>query len=424
MQSVAVDHANPQPGEEAFILQLCLPETPGADGGALMDKIGSFVSLYLGAAQPDGARFAQMGGLTWVIAAPGDAAASLDQVRADLARTLYGQDDGTQVQLEWPEGVVPQVSDAADADPAFEADEADEDVWAINDAPEAEDQADTEAGLEPLAEPSADEVDLDAFEIDEPPANPDAEPVSDVEPAALDLDREDTDEVFLVDEAADSLDEDEFDIESDPAGLAAKAPIGEADGPAESDDWRIASAAERAAFDDSNEFFEIDALDIEIVDGPGLASDPATDAPIDVDLDAPLEIEGLDDLTEAPERPGTSDIAAELSAFRAEMREIAASIPGAAGDDVLAAFRAEMDSIAGTMGQRVDGAAQRIESAADRVVEQTSGLNGERLIAAAERAEASAKLLETGVSDALSVLSAAARAMSEPAFLTASKTSR
>jgi hypothetical protein len=439
MQSVAVDHANPESGEEAFVLQLRLPDAQGADGGALMDKIGNFVGLYLSAAEPDSARFAQMGGLTWVIAAPADTAATLDQVRADLASTLYGQDDGTQVQLEWPEGVFPKASDTPDADAASDVDEADDDVWAMNDTSEPGDQADTETGIEPWADPEtvaddqdepameavADDVDLDidAFELDEPSTEVIAEPALGAE-AEIEADVG-ADDVFVLDDAPEDLGEDIFDVESDLPAPVSDAQTGPAEDYAASDDWNVASAAQRAAFDDSNSVFEIDALDIDIVDGPGLASDPAEDTPIDpldVDLNAPFEIDGLDDLTEAPERPQPADMAAELAAFRTEMREIAAGIPGATSDETLAEFRAELDAIAGAMGQRVDGAAQRIEAAADRVIEETSGLNGERLAAAAERAEQSAKLLETGVSDALSVLSAAARAMSEPAFLTSSKT--
>jgi hypothetical protein len=407
MQSVAVDHANPEPGEEAFILQLCLPDTPGADGGALMDKIGSFVGLYLGAAQPDSARFAQMGDLTWVIAAPGEAAAALDQVRADLAQTLYGVDDGTQVKLEWPGGVAPAAPDAAEAvEPDMDEDEA----WSTNASTQAELVAETAA--EPETGADALDLDIDAFEL-ETPSGDEPEP-------GRETPQNEADEVFVIDEPAVDIGDDPFDQDADPAELSAD------DETAASEDWDVATAAQRAAFDDDTDVFEVDALDIEIVDGPGLASDPDPDTdaatgPMDVDLDAPLEVDALGDLTEAPDRPEPNNVSAELETFRAEMREIAASIPGATSDETLAEFRAELDAIAGAMGQRVDGAAQRIEAAADRVIEETAGLNGERLAAAAERAEQSAKLLETGVSDALSVLSAAARAMSELAFLTASK---
>jgi len=431
MQSVAVDHANPEPGEEAYVLQLRLPEASGADGGALMDKIGRFVSLYLTAAQPETARFAQMGGLTWVIAAPADAAWTLDQVRADLAQTLYGEDDGAQVRLEWPDGVAPaapqedeaseldevsHAEDAFDIEATPEAFEADEEAWTVDATPAA--GAETFSGSEdaPAIDPIANDLDVDAFELadsstdmtDRPALE--AEPV--FEPDAADVD---ADDVFVIDEPADDLGDDVFDVDSDPAAVEDTALSDASTKPAASDEWEVATAAQRAAFDDSTDVFEVDALDIEIVDGPGLASDPETETPIDpldVDLGAPLEIDGFDDLTEAPERPEPSDISAELSAFRAEMREIAASIPGAGGGDALADFRAELDAISGAMGQRVDGAAQRIEAAASQVVEATERLDAERLSAAADRAERSAAHLEAGVSDALGALNAAVKAMS------------
>jgi hypothetical protein len=419
MQEVSVDLANAEAGEACFLVQICAPETPGGQGGALMDKISHFVGLYLSAAQPHEARFAQMGALTWMIAAPEDAEPVLEDVRTDLATTLFGADDGQRVQLEAPGRDAPDAADAPEAmleetpeDPAEALEDEAQDEAGVEAADAAEAEAEEEAwveavGPEPeLGDEFAEIEGQDVFVVDPEDAPEPAESVD--------------------------LDAGEFDL-----GPSAPDPLSEDD---DGDDWEMAgaTAARRAAFDDESDVFEVDGLDIEIVDGDGPDSSEALSEPdlqpdlepnLQPALEAGPEPEGVTEasapetLTEPPVRPAERDIAAELAAFRAEMREIASSIPAADGGAALDAFRAELDAIAGSMGQRVDGAAQRIEAAADRVVEQTAGLNGERLIAAAERAEESAKLLETGVSDALAVLSSAARAMSEPAFLASTKSS-
>ena len=76
-----------------------------------------------------------------------------------------------------------------------------------------------------------------------------------------------------------------------------------------------------------------------------------------------------------------TDIAAELSAFREEMKAIAQSIPSGGMDAALADFRAGLEAMSGEIGQRVDGAAQRIEAAVGQ-------LDVNRYDAASQRVEA------------------------------------
>ena len=353
MQEVTIDLATAEPGEICSLLQLRLPDAPGGDASALLDKINRFVSLYLPAAQPSEARFAQMESLTWMIAAPEGADSDLEAVRADLADTLFGADDGQLVQLETPDRV-----EARSAEPGDEARPEDE-VWL---------EADT----------AGDEAGASEFEGQD---------------------------ILIVDAESEHQPTESFDIEADSIEAAFEGPDAALDPDA---DWEIggATAARRAAFDDESDVFEVDALDIEIVDGTPPAA-PAERLPGEVELDASVP----DTLVEAPERSAPADIASELESFRAEMREIASSIPAADGGDALAAFRSELDAIAGSMGQRVDGAAQRIEAAAERISEVGGQLDGARLDDAAARAEQCADRLEKGVEQALDALAAATKAM-------------
>jgi hypothetical protein len=131
--------------------------------------------------------------------------------------------------------------------------------------------------------------------------------------------------------------------------------------------------------------------------------------------------DGVEHLTEAPggdaaEARATA-LAAELAAFREEMRAIAHGIQtaGAGDDGGLARFREELESVAGSMGQRVDGAAQRIESATDSVCARLEGVpDAARLDAVIERSEAQAALFETAMREALTALQGACAAMREP----------
>ena len=89
------------------------------------------------------------------------------------------------------------------------------------------------------------------------------------------------------------------------------------------------------------------------------------------------------------------------------MRAIARSIPSGGLDDTLSEFRAGLESLSGELGQRVDGAAQRIEAAVGQ-------LDVGRYDAASQRVESAAALMETSIQDALEALKAAGAAMSAP----------
>jgi hypothetical protein len=101
------------------------------------------------------------------------------------------------------------------------------------------------------------------------------------------------------------------------------------------------------------------------------------------------------------------DIAAELSAFREEMKAIAQSIPSGGMDAALSDFRAGLETLSGEIGQRVDGAAQRIEAAVGQ-------LDVNRYDAASQRVESAAALMETSVQEALQALKSASSAMATP----------
>ncbi|MCC5997151.1 MAG: hypothetical protein JJU18_12370 [Oceanicaulis sp.] len=127
------------------------------------------------------------------------------------------------------------------------------------------------------------------------------------------------------------------------------------------------------------------------------AWEAAADSPLDLEADAI----DLDSLIEPPSRGGAPDLAAELTAFRAEMRAIARAIPNAASQEreALSAFRSELEAMTGAVGDRIDAAAGRIEAAAAGMPE------------AAARVEASANLMETSVREALEALTRACAAM-------------
>ncbi len=456
MQSVAVDDANPQAGEEAYVLQVSIPTTPGVDGGALMDKIGRFVELYLTAAQPEDARFAQMGGTTWVIAATADAAFGLDQARHDLAVTLFGTDQDGQVQLEWPDGVEPIDPDAVEVAPeSFDIDT--EEVEGTVEVATEETQFDDRETYDPPAEEipvfaeaedqSAFAGEDDAFEAgddawtlgDTPGAvgqttQPDASffasddiaiediaataPSFDVDPEA-DADGESEDDIFVIDDLNDHSADTMAHAVEDFGAVPDAGSVTELDAEYVDEEAaysiEVATAAQRAAFDDSSDVFEVDAYDIEIVDSPDSLDPVEAYTPLEGVMErtepdvSNMMADPPETLTEAPERPRALDMAEELNAFRQEMREIAQSIPGANGGDALAEFRAELDAISGALGQRIDGAAQRIESAASQV---TEAVDCERLNAAADRATRSAEQLEVSVSEAVKALNTAMKAMS------------
>lgn len=238
------------------------------------------------------------------------------------------------------------------------------------------------------ADPEPVEDDVDAFEV-EPEAGADA-PVElpDVD-QALDIDHD----IVLTD---------------DPA-LAAREP----------DDWAPNNAPMTADHDPAEAFepsSDIDAPDVDETWSANTPIEGALDAfsfaEAPEPADGPSEFEVLAAaMAETP--PETHDLAAELAAFREEMRAIAGAIPQpASGEDALANFRAELEGLSGALGQRVDGAAQRIETAADRVAQAASAAPDiGRMTELVERAERSAGLMETSVKEAVTVLLKACEAM-------------
>ena len=327
MQQTTPEAATASDGETAFILQLRPAFPPGADPDALSGQIDQFLKLYLEAAEPETARCAQLEPLTWAISAAPEAAALVEQVRADLAETLFGCDDGENVRL---------LRQDREAEAAPRAQEA---------------EYDSEVGLGTGA-------------WEEPEPDPDLDP---------------------------SPPEDPF------AGWE----------PAHS------SAATRAAMDGASNVLDLDAPDLSIIDGDVFDVDSWNiDASIPDDVSAPFDAHGVEPDQPGGAASGPGDVAAELAAFRAEMREIAAGIPAVSGSDALEQFRTELDTITGSLGQRVDGAAQRIETAADRVTDTVAGLpDADRMANAVERAEASAQLMESSVREAVEALTATLKAM-------------
>ena len=319
MQHTTPEAVTASEGESAFILQLRPAFPPGADPDALSGQIDQFLKLYLEAADPAEARCARLEPLTWAISLPPTSAAAIEQVRADLAETLFGRDDGANVRL-----VSQDRSGDASSDPI-----------------EVDAGSGTNEDAQARSEPGPDD------------------PYSGWEPAH-------------------------------------------------------SSAATRAAMDDASNVLDLDAPDLNIIDGDVFDVDSwSIDAPALYESEsAPVDAGEAGGVTGAEATPGPGEVAAELAAFRAEMREIAAGIPAVSGSEALDRFRTELDSITGALGQRVDGAAQRIETAAERVTETAAGLpDAERMADAVERAEASAQLMESSVREAVEALTAALKAM-------------
>ena len=331
MQVATAETVQPQPGEAAFILQLRPPARGDAD--TLAAKLERFTGLFLGRAEGESVRFASLGGLSWMIAAPPDSVEAVDAACDALAEMLFGDPASEAVQLTRQPDGEPEVEPTELADAA-----AGEGDWALAG------DGDGQPAFDAVSELGAANAVFD-------------EPAADSEPA-------------------DSTSEDDWALAepSEPERIEPDVMASEAidDGQAGGGDWTLESGGDNA--------IDLDALS------------PATN-----------------DVGEEPE-PSVAplDLAAELGAFRAEMKRIAEAIPGAGGDTALAEFRASLESISGELGQRVDGAAQRIEAAAEQV---SASVDAGRLEAAGARVEKAAELIETSVRDALTALTGAGAAM-------------
>lgn len=448
MDLVSVEAAEALSGEEAFILQLRPPAPPGADEAALAERIDQFTAMFLKAAGPGGARFAPVGPLTWAIAASRFDGAEIEALRADLCETLFAVDDPEHVQLA-RQPSAPQATNCADHPSAasraafddesdtFDLDSSEIDIggdeavdvddWTLPEPSSAPDESPDSSGFE--APDEGDDFDIDPFETDALDADafdapdedaPDAQAqnadpfdAEDDDPYGVDgpaLERSAGSILDALNELERAVAEDEppaladagFDAETFEADLDAFETFMSAGAPAELEPAEPEDAA--AAEIDDTPVAETEPGD-EIEDTPFAETEPADEVDEADDAVPADDEDAFETLTEAPS-PRHPDIAAELAAFRREMREIAGAIPAAGAGEALSRFREEIDAVAGSLGQRVDGAAQRIEAAADRIL-SASPDSAERMNGAAERAERSAALMETSVRETVEALKAA-----------------
>ena len=450
MELATADAVQPREGEAAFILQLRPPATAHAD--ALAHELERFTSLYLERAAAEHVRFTPLGALTWALCAPSESVEEVDAACDELALTLFGDPASEAVHLarqpdhprqedfgiqnrslsdeegesvmedlaehEWDFGMEDGDDAAGDAD--LEAESAsgvsafdeDEDSIDLDDfVPPAEAQDDWQMGS-PL--PAAESI---AFVEDEPDAavaeEGDAEGLDELEAAdeaASELNESDDTDLMLADEA-------DAGAETEPAETDAldldEAPEMETDLDLDLDLSGDMEAADADAFDASEPAHEADEGSFDIEDElddfvlEGEESRPPHAGIWDEDVDT-VDIDDIAASALHETRLGSNlDVAAELNAFREEMRAIARSIPSGGLDDTLSDFRASLESLSGELGQRVDGAAQRIEAAVGQ-------LDIDRYDAASHRVESAATLMETSIQEALEALKRAGAAMAAP----------
>ena len=458
MQLATADAVQPRDGEAAFILQLRPPETAHAD--ALAHELERFTSLYLERATAEHVRFTPLGALTWALCAPSESVEEVDAACDALALTLFGDPASPAVHLarqpdhprqedfriqnqslseEEGESVMADLeehewdfamSSDADEDPEIELE------------PEAEAETSAEAP-DPLAALDEDEdsIDLDDFV---PPAE---------EQDDWELERPLADEVVMVVEdepVGDLSGEDLMEaLGEDDSAWEASETLDAADEPHEEEVDAFLDAEDQAEpqteqADDDLDLdigFESDAeIDVDLEAEDAVLADEAEPAdaladPVDPEAEPEPELEtfDLDAEDSRPAQPGiwdegvdtvdiddiaasalhetrlgsNLDVAAELNAFREEMRAIARSIPSGGLDHTLSEFRSSLESLSGELGQRVDGAAQRIEAAVGQ-------LDVDRYDAASHRVESAAALMETSIQEALEALRRAGSAMASP----------
>lgn len=364
---------------------------------------------------------------------------------------------GDEAEGGTPEGADDPVATLDDETVDLEAFEppagaADADDWQFEDPLQGAASLDVVVPSLDDTEPTADAedaIDLDAFsESDADPvaergADAEAEPVFDAEEAIADApdiapdaglvanDEDDLDFELAVPGSDDTAPSSEMDFD-----LSASEPVMQAETP---DTGDVAAFEDAEGAIDADEGAEDLSTDLAFEDEPdGISKPDVTAGSVDEEDPAPEVDLALDDFVlededeSSPEtgiwdedvdtvdiddiaasalhetRLGSNlDVAAELNAFREEMRAIARSIPSGGLDDTLSDFRAGLESLSGELGQRVDGAAQRIEAAVGQ-------LDVGRYDAASQRVESAAALMETSIQDALEALKAAGAAMSAP----------
>jgi len=390
MELVTADIVQARQGEAAFILQLRPPVIDNADELAL--ALEQFTSRYLKTAPGDEVRFAPLGALTWALSAPGYQIEAVDQACDGLAEALFGDRGSQAVHLARQPDSAPSVTqehvESEDEGQSWTAIDPVEPLLEQEEALDAEaeswgfpqDIAQADEGGDPASDVGGD-VAVEDLEASEPLPGDEAE--WDVAMPELAATNEQALEADVVMDADDTDADEKPGLDTDPDQIVEEG-------------WDLAEASE--------EIVDLDGF--EPLSEPVLREEDSQEqAPGDVsafdDLDLSFDEPVDEDRVEAPE---PLDLAAEIAAFRQEMTEIAQSIPAGSGDAGLSEFRAELENLTGELGQRVDGAAQRIETAVDR-------MDPDRFLAASARVEQAADLIETSVQTALQALNGANSAM-------------
>lgn len=438
MQLATADAVQPHEGEAAFILQLRPPLTANAE--ALASGLERFTSLFLERAANPHVRFTPLGALTWALCAPYEHVSEVDSACDELAQTLFGdatseavhlarqpdlprdedyrirnegvsQDEGEAVmddlaEHEWDFALDPAIDDAA---PDPEDDTVDLDAYApapvVDESVEVEAETDEDwafaSDAEPQSEVTLDEALLPEAEAEHDEFGMDFDLDADAHADAVAGDAAEPD-VFMAEDAV--LDED-----ADPESAMMSDEAFSLDDAADVQEEALQSAEEDFVLADAGADVETapsgDDFDDFVLEGE--ESRPPHSQIWDEDVDT-VDIDDIAASALHENRLGSNlDVAAELNAFREEMRAIARSIPSGGLDDTLSEFRSSLESLSGELGQRVDGAAQRIEAAVGR-------LDVDRYDAASHRVEQAASLMETSIHEALQVLRRAGAAMSAP----------
>ncbi len=183
MIEAGIDDMEAGPGEAGFLMQLRPP--PAADPAALADQIDRFTVRFLARREPDAGRYARLGPLTWALAAPEAACATMHETAKALGVLLFGSDEDTVWLIE------------RGSDPA--PDETLDDVWDIDagpgevSGPESGRKSDPESDLYsdpqlgPASELGSDPVCGPDFDLDAPAFDLDSLTEAPVRAAAPDI---------------------------------------------------------------------------------------------------------------------------------------------------------------------------------------------------------------------------------------------
>ncbi|WP_421856835.1 hypothetical protein [Oceanicaulis sp.] len=447
MELATADAVQPREGEAAFILQLRPPQTANAD--ALASGLDRFTSLFLERAVSDRVRFSPLGALTWALCAPTEHVDDVDAACDELASTLFGDPASEAVHLaRQPDQ--PRQEDYRIQNQALSDEEGDA---VMQDLAEHEWDLDAKSeSADPETAPDDDSfdlddptIDLDAFDASEDGDWDLGKPIDEDQVVVLDVGPEDTEleaeavaetetesaDTALTGAEADCNDHDFTEIDdaerSDPEEEFELAAMGDdsadevgVDEATVEEDTPTNAHDSLEPSDDGDYVLALDdqdgAVDLEAMAQDDQLANVLEDALDEINAtsriwDENADTVDIDDIAASAlheTRLGSQvDIAAELSAFREEMKTIAKSIPSGGMDAALSDFRAGLETLSGEIGQRVDGAAQRIEAAVGQ-------LDVNRYDAASQRVESAAALMETSVQEALQALKSASAAMATP----------